>query len=346
MNRLRFPFVLLLLSSLILSQCAESDGKRRLPRHSGEPGEILLVMNEKPWMGAPGDSLRKYLEAYVPLLPQAEPSFKILQFSSGELSQMLKHHRNILEVVIGPDSEGKNSLTFQKEKWSNNQLVFTLKAKSDEDFYQILRTEIEKAISLINQKEVERIQSKYKRAGNDGLQKKVDEEFGIQMLFPRDCEVYKTAEDFIWIKRERIKYKGNTAHDITQGFFIYRYPYTSDELFKQQSILAMRDSLLKEHVPGPKEGSYMTTEYLFEPVSEEISIGDKYAVLTRGLWKTENYFMGGPFMSITTTSNDNSEVICVSGFVFAPKFDKREYIREVEAILRSVKIAPSAPKKS
>lgn len=346
MNCLRLPFVLLLFSTLILSQCAESDGKRRLPRHSGEPGEILLVMNEQPWRGAPGDSLRKYLEAYVPLLPQAEPSFKILQFSPGELSEMLKHHRNILEVVIGPDSEGKNSLTFQKEKWSNNQLVFTLKAESDEDFYQILRTEIEKAISLINQKEVERIQSKYRRAGNDGLQKKVEEEFGIEMLFPRDCEVYKTAEDFIWIKRERIKYKGNTAHDITQGFFIYRYPYTSDKLFQQESILAMRDSILEEHVPGPKEGSYMTTEYLFEPISEEITIGDKYAVLTRGLWKTKNYFMGGPFMSLTTTSSDNSEIICVSGFVFAPKFDKREYIREVEAVLRSIRIAEAAAKNS
>lgn len=346
MNHLRFPFVLLLLSALILSQCAESDGKRRLPRHSGEPGEVLLIMNERPWMGAPGDSLRKYLEAYVPLLPQAEPSFKILQFSSGELSEMLKHHRNILEVVIGPDSEGQNKLTYQKEKWSSNQLVFTIKAETEQDFYQILRTEIEKAISLINQKEVERIQSKYRRVGNGGLQKKVEEEFGIDMLFPRDCEVYKTTEDFVWIKRERIKYKGNTAHDITQGFFIYRYPYTSDKLFEQESILAMRDSMLQQHVPGPKDGTYMTTEYLFEPESEEITAGDKYGVLTRGLWKTENYFMGGPFMSLTTTSHDDSEIICVSGFVFAPKFDKREYIREIEAILRSVRVALPTPQNS
>jgi len=251
-----------------------------------------------------------------------------------------------LEVVIGPDSEGQNKLTYRKEKWSNNQLVFTLKAQSQEDFYRILRNEIPKAAALINQKEVERIQSKYKRSGKESLEEKVKNKFGVQVLLPRDCEVYKEAENFMWIKRERIKYKGNTAHDITQGIFVYRYPYTSDKLFEQESILAKRDSILQENVPGPKDGSYMTTEYLFEPQSEEITAGDKYAVLTRGLWKTENYFMGGPFMSITTTSNDNSEIICVSGFVFAPKFDKREYIREIEAILKSVRISKPAEKKS
>jgi hypothetical protein len=47
--------------------------------------------------------------------------------------------------------------------------------------------------------------------------------------------------------------------------------------------------------------------------------------------------MGGPFVSLTTTSGDGSEIVCVSGFVFAPKFDKREYIREVEAVLKTVK---------
>ncbi|MFN2428372.1 MAG: DUF4837 family protein [Cryomorphaceae bacterium] len=339
MKRFEVSYFFLLIAALVLTQCAESDGKRRMPRHSGEPGEVLLVMNEKEWMSAPGDSLRNYLEAYVPLLPQAEPSFSILQFSSGELSEMLKHHRNIIEVVIGPDSEGQNKLTYKKDKWSNNQLVFSIKAESEDEFYQILRSELGKAISLINSKEIDRIQRKYKRVGNDELQKRVKEEYGIDMLFPRDCEVYKTADDFAWIKRERIKYKGNTAHDITQGIFVYRYPYTSNTLFEQESILSTRDSVLKAQVPGPKEGTYMTTEYLFEPQSEEITVGGKYAVLTRGLWKTENYFMGGPFMSLTTTSEDDSEVICISGFVFAPKFDKREYIREIEAILRSVKIA-------
>jgi hypothetical protein len=103
-------------------------------------------------------------------------------------------------------------------------------------------------------------------------------------------------------------------------------------------IIAVRDSVLKENVPGPKEGTYMTTEYLFEPVSRPLNLNGKYSVLTRGLWKTENYFMGGPFMSLTTTSANDQKVICVSGFVFAPKFDKREYIREIEAMLRSVQV--------
>ena len=119
--------------------------------------------------------------------------------------------------------------------------------------------------------------------------------------------------------------------------FVFDYPYTSDTALTQSATMAVRDSMLQQYVQGPKEGTYMTTEYRLPPESEVINLNDRYTLLTGGLWKTENYFMGGPFMSLTTLSNDNRRVVSVSGFVFAPKFDKREYIREVEAILLSTK---------
>ena len=144
----------------------------------------------------------------------------------------------------------------------------------------------------------------------------------------------------MWIRRERVKYLGNTAHDITQGFMIYRYPYKGQQSFDEESILSTRDSVLERHIPGPKPNTHMTTEYRFPPNSEPISISNKYGVITRGLWKTENYFMGGPFMSLTTTGANDQYAICISGYVFAPKFDKREYIREVEAVLKSARFTP------
>lgn len=327
------PFLLLL--SILISSCSQ-EGPRRLPRHSGEPGEVLIVMDENLWMGQAGDSLRSFFEAYYPLLPQAEPSFKLLQFTQNQMSNLLRHHRNILRVKIDSGEEG--SLTLVEEKWSNEQLVFTLKAPDISSFYNLISTEIPKVTSLINDKEVERIQQNYKRNGNEDLERKLKKVYDIDISIPQDFRVSKSENGFTWLKRERIKYQGNTAHDITQGLFFYTYPYRSDSALTHRAVIAVRDSVLKEHVPGPKEGTYMTTEYLFEPVSKRLNLNGKYSLLTRGLWKTENYFMGGPFMSLTTTSANDQKVICVSGFVFAPKFDKREYIREIEAMLRSVEV--------
>jgi hypothetical protein len=47
--------------------------------------------------------------------------------------------------------------------------------------------------------------------------------------------------------------------------------------------------------------------------------------------------MGGPFLSHSFLSEDGSEIITMDAFVYAPKYDKRNYLRQVEAILYSFK---------
>lgn len=336
-------FAFSLLSIFIFTQCnTDEKSERQLPRHSGESGEILIVMDEGDWLSNPGDSLRSVLEANYAQLPQAEPSFSLLQFSSNEMNDLLSHHRNILRVILGADSGGKNAITLTRNKWSNGQLVFTLRAADEDSFYALLRDEMPSMVEMIDQAEIERYQSKYRRNGDQAIQDKIAKDHNVQMLIPFESEIAEANAEFIWVKRERVKYMGNTGHDITQGFFVFRYPYSSDSLLTQEAILAKRDAMLKKYVPGPKQGTYMATEYRFPPESTNTSQDGKYAVETRGLWRTENYFMGGPFMQLTATSKDDQYVTCVSGFVFAPKFKKREYIREIDAILQSVKFLDSA----
>ncbi len=330
-------FGLLLLVTICFSSCSNEGGHRRLPRFSGEPGEILVIMNESDWLGSPGDSLRTVLEKYYPELPQGEPSFKLLHFAPNEMSNMLKQHRNILRVVIGADSGGESKIAYEKDKWSNGQLYFQVLAPDEAAFDKLLETGFSKITTLINNTEVDRLQDQYRAYSNDSLEAFIKKKFGFQISIPKDCEIAVNENDFLWLKRERVKYLGNTPHDITQGFFIFRYPYTSDSAFTTKNLLTVRDTMLEKYVPGPKKGTFMITEYRLPPISKTIHLNDRYTVFTRGLWKTENYFMGGPFLDLSTTSNDGSEIISISGFVFAPRFPKREYIREVEAVLKSVK---------
>jgi len=334
---------LFLFGILLFSSCDETN-TRSLPRHSGESGEILLVMDESKWLSSEGDSLRVVLEQFVDQLPQTEPMFSLLQFSRREMSSLLEQHRNIIEIEIGPGAEGKNTVTLSKDRWSSGQLVFRAYANDRAEWNELLKTEFPRVVELINDKEINRLQQNYRRNGNKELEAEVKEKFGVELLLPLDCEVAVEKNNFMWIKRERVKYLGNTGHDITQGIMIYRYPYSGENDFMHDTLMAMRDSVLRKYVPGPQEGTYMSTEYRYPPASREVSVGDQYAVYTQGLWKTENYFMGGPFRRLATTSKDGNRMIVLSGFVFAPKFDKREYVRELDAIISSIKITnPATP---
>ena len=55
----------------------------------------------------------------------------------------------------------------------------------------------------------------------------------------------------------------------------------------------------------------------------------------RGFWEVYNDYMGGPFVSHAFYSKDGQNVIVLQAFVYAPKYDKRQYLRQVESIIYS-----------
>jgi hypothetical protein len=55
----------------------------------------------------------------------------------------------------------------------------------------------------------------------------------------------------------------------------------------------------------------------------------------RGLWDVYNDYMGGPFVAHAFYSQDGKDIIVLLSFVYAPRYDKRQYLRQVESILYS-----------
>ena len=64
--------------------------------------------------------------------------------------------------------------------------------------------------------------------------------------------------------------------------------------------------------------------------------GFQYAMELRGLWRTTESFIGGPFVSLSQLDEEKAKVITVEAFVLAPKFDKREFMKEAEALVYSL----------
>jgi hypothetical protein len=54
--------------------------------------------------------------------------------------------------------------------------------------------------------------------------------------------------------------------------------------------------------------------------------------------------MGGPFLGYAVTDQPQGLIYYIEGFVFAPGKDKREYMREIEAILWSFKTSEQLTK--
>ena len=101
------------------------------------------------------------------------------------------------------------------------------------------------------------------------------------------------------------------------------------------NLIAARNEMLARNVPGQLDNSYMTTSGEKTPALHWMKYKKRDFAEIRGLWEVQNDFMGGPFVSHAFYDKDSANIIVLEGFVYAPRYDKRNYLRQVESMLYS-----------
>lgn len=72
-------------------------------------------------------------------------------------------------------------------------------------------------------------------------------------------------------------------------------------------------------------------EYIdFKPQMRMLEIDGRKWIEMSGLWDVENYVMGGPFVSYTTVNQATGEVVTLDCYIYAPKGEKRNMLRELQ----------------
>lgn len=318
---------------LLFTACSPSE--KYLMTSSGSTGEIIVVCENHYWQDTLGKLFKYYLERYQIGLPQQEYQFNVGQYNHEDFNKILKHHRNIIMAEISSKYDSAYC-EYMKDQWATDQLVVKLYAPTQEAMLPLLQRESEKIVTLYKNTEKERLMAKFKAQHNPNLTATLEKEHGLRLYVHRDFDLAVNKKNFVWLKSDKVRYVSGTAHDVDQGIFIYYYPYTDSNTFTLEYLLAVRDSVCKANVPGPSEGSYMSTERdeMYYPVGKPVYLNKNkdYAYEIRGLYRTVNDYYGGPFISLSTYDAKRGRIVTVDAYVFAPKFNKREYIREMEAM--------------
>lgn len=327
----------LTLALALVSFCAcEGDGARvALPGKVGAAGELVVVATPEVWEGPAGDTLQALMGQPYPVLPQYEPMMDVVHLEPELFDRFWKPHRNILvmEVADRVDTQ-EPSLSFFRNKYSRGQIYMVAKARTAEALAEVMLSRGNEMVSLLHAEEASRFADIVSLSPNEVVSREVLKKWGVQGLWPKDARLAKQTDDFWWVDRQLTRLKGGDNHDIQQGFFIHSEPYVSTDQLSLQHVLDRRDAVTRKHVQGPTKGSYMATERRFFPAYEELEFDGHFALEVRGLWKMENDFMGGPFYSLTVVDEAEGRLLTIEGYAYAPYFDKRPYIREVEGLVR------------
>lgn len=332
---------------VLLSSCQGDGARVALQGKVGAAGELLVVATPEVWKGPAGDTLQALMSRPYPVLPQYEPLMDVIHLEPDLFDRFWKPHRNILVLELADRVDTQEpSLTFYRNKYSRGQIYMVAKARTAESLTEVLLSRGVEMVSLLHAEEALRFADIVALSPNEVVAREVFNKWGIQGLWPKDARLAKRTEDFWWIDRQLTRLKGGDNHDIQQGFFIHSEPYVSTDQLSLEHVLNRRDAVTRKHVQGPSKGSYMATERRFFPAYEEMEFDGHFALEVRGLWKMENDFMGGPFYSLTVVDEAEARLVTFEGYAYAPYFDKRPYIREVEGLVRRsalVGIPPPAP---
>lgn len=314
---------------LLWDGCQPKGGPVLYTNVTGRAGEMIVVMSKVAWDDLPGNLIRNTLAQPQLALPQEEPLFDLINVPHEAFKDIFLTTRNILQTKISPIVENPG-VTFTNDVWAYPQATVQINARNNEEFEKLFKENSDKIAGYFLKAERERLEMNYKKLSDKVILNKLDEKFDLALTFPPGFQIAPEGKDFIWLRYE--------TPEISQAIMVYTFPYTSDSTFTLDYLLFKRDSTLRVNVPGPVKGSYMTTEKTAKPVLQITRHNGNYAANLRGLWRVENDFMGGPFVMLAELDLFRQRVVVVDGYVYAPSKNKRNFVRQIEAIVYSLKL--------
>ena len=329
-------YLFLALAALCMLGCGKNE--RLLTSATGSIYECLIVSPNA--VKAP---LCEVMEADMYGLPQMEATFTVTHVTNAQFDDFLKSTRNILFIDINPNKYTFVKVLKSRDVWSKPQAMIRIQAPSDEALLDYWSANGESLREWFVREELARQILFYRANTNKDARAYLNKQ-GYDLLIPEDFMLIKN-EQMVNDQMVNVLWCCNNKGPMRKDIVVYSYPYTAQEQFSCDSIVAMRNAILGQLVSAQVEGSYMGTEYKhFPPVTRQVpalrdSVGGFYAMETRGLWKIYNgEAMGGPFVSLTRLDQVNGRVVTAEVFLFAAGQKKRNAMRQLEAILYTLQM--------
>ena len=319
--KLYFIPLVLLLTNI---SCQKKKNTPLVLSSNGNINTITVVMANQLWAGTIGQAVRDMYAYPAEGLPQQEPLFDLKQIPPEVFTGFAQSSRSVLWVGI----RNQTNVRIDKNTYAQPQTVAVFTAPTPTALTEIIVSQSEKVINTLRiQERAERLRrirkSTYTKHG-------LDEKFGLTLTMPSAYKIFKENETTSWFQRETQKGHINLLVTTT--------PYDEDIVDEQnlEKIIILHDSIGKAFIPGRLPNSYFITEKAYEPYIYSTTFGKKPALEIRGTWEVKGDFMAGPFLQYIINDKPNNRNIVLEGFVFAPSTAKRDYVFEIEAVLRSL----------
>ncbi len=325
----------------------------------GSFGQVIVLMDSSQFESETADAIRETYGGWIQTIPGKPPLFDV-SFQDVDNNQQLEELKRFKNLVIAApindstnvarfiqallsdevEQEVKNGNAFAfplNDRWYRDQWAMVLTAPSDSALAeQILSSEETLTQRLIDKELARWTEEIYDRGEQVALEDSLWENHGWKIRIQHD-----------WRKNIDTTY---TVNGEKNNFLTMRRPLPENDRWfwawwkkadnaseiDEDWINAKRDSLMEQWIRGSRDSSYVTTARNRPHETRSFQLNGDTVYETLGVWTMTKDAMAGPFVNFTVYDEDTDRLFMLEFAQFAPKYDKREFVRQFRAMLRTL----------
>ncbi|MDA0684487.1 MAG: DUF4837 family protein [Bacteroidetes bacterium] len=350
----RLIFSAILASMLFLTACESLEYR---PPAVGREGDVVVVMDSARWNGPIGDAVRMHVSPYLGTLPAPEREFSLNQMTitSQSVLEGIQKQKNVIFVAPLSDESreaaflrsrldstalsairgGQASVIPRRDLWRTEQQVIYVFGDTEESILRELEARGSDIRYQFNTITRERVQvDMFEKGRQFDIERAIEDKHDFSIRVQHDYFTSIDTTNFVWLRRV-------VDSNSWRSLFVYYIDNFDPTNLTPEWVYAARDRITETNVRGNADG-FVLIDYRRELNTENIDFLGRFGYETRGLWHMveENeqtgdlmeFGMGGPFVNYTFYDDESRRLYMIDGMVFAPGYDKREFLRHMEVI--------------
>ncbi len=348
----------ILLTLLVVGISLIISCKSQLPPAIGKEDEIIVFADSLKWNDF-YDFLGVVFEKEI-ITPQPEKLFELKRVDLNQLKKY-KNRKNILIVttldvendvtkyvksildstVMSLVKKGEEFVIKKRNVWAKDQVVVILISNTLPELIVKVFREQDNLLYFFQSASDERM---LKNLYNPTYEKKDLEakylkNYGWKIYIQADFleAINDSVNKFVWLRRA-------PNSDMERWIFVHWIESVDSRWLNKDSVIAIRNRVTQKFYRTTDDKAYVQVapEYINQT---EYNFNGKYAIFTQGLWRMNDYSMGGPFVNYIFLDDKKNRLYMLDGSVFSPRYEKKSLIQQVDVTLRTFRLIDDLSKK-
>lgn len=288
------------------------------------------------------------------LTPQPETWFQLVRY---DLADLLDHKRDRNILILAPldadnrmgeymrsaldtavrrmVNDGKEHVFVQKDLWYRGQTVVHLTGRSMDALREFMAANARQLEYYFKQAWDEREIARMKSLPREEeLETRLFASFGFSFSVVKSWFLAKDSSEINTVLLRR-----QAPAETERWLLVHWLDTTNTALLSNAFAYETRNRLTRMLYRTYDDAAHVVIDSLNGLQFDEVNFQDRFAIRMKGLWRMNDYSMGGPFVSYLFYDESQKRIYFIEGSVFAPKYEKKKLIQDVDVMIQTFHVA-------